>query len=112
MSHFSRDLSITLVAGLVSLAVNWFVAQAGALRFSSTGPAGFPFPIRYVNPIYFGPGGPVYAYDLLELALDGAFWAGLTLVIVTLTDWIITRFGSLSEKARPNKSRMFTIPSE
>ena len=87
LSHFPIDVGIALLAGVVSLAVNTFVAWA-----PSTGSSGFPFPVRSVIPGCFGPGYPLgcLAYDPLQLVLDGAFWTGLAFAVVAFADLITT----------------------
>ena len=89
LSHLPRDLGIAVLVGLISLAVNLFVAWA-----PSIGSSGFPFPVRYVIPGCFGPGYPLgcFAYDSQQLLLDGAFWTGLAFVTVAFTDLIATLF--------------------
>ena len=87
MSRFLRDLVIALVAGLISLGVNYLVAWS-----LFTAPNGFPFPVTHIIPGCFGPGYPLgcLAYDPLQLALDGVFWTGFTFVIVAFIDWAAT----------------------
>ena len=91
MSHFLRDLVIALVAGLISLGMNYLVAWS-----LFTAPNGFPFPVTHIIPGCFGPGYPLgcLAYDPLQLALDGVFWTGLTFVSVVFIDWAATRGAS------------------
>ena len=87
MRHLPIDLGIALMAGVVGAAVNNFVAWA-----PSFGSHGFPFTVTTISPGCFGPGGSIgcVAYYPLGIALDGAFWACLALVTVTVADFVTT----------------------
>jgi len=82
-----------LAMALGPLGIILFSLSVFATENNYTGQIGFPFAITRQIPGCFGPGGPLecLAYDPLGVALDYLFWAGLSVITLTLAGWVRNR---------------------
>ncbi len=91
LRRFSRYLAIGFVSGFILLNLSYYESAGFLFRTGSRG-----FPLSYVQPVSdcYGPGlavGCGIVYNPLNIILDYLIWSGLSLAIVALVGWAVTR---------------------